>query len=103
MQRQGIPVEMKYGGRLAVDAALEKSRFLDLVAYRGSSIDPLQLFISAGLTSIHTYVTGGAGTVLANVRQVPLPAKEKVFEIASAMRASGFRFPSRPESRSSTL
>ncbi|EJG06407.1 protein of unknown function DUF128 [Methanofollis liminatans DSM 4140] len=93
MQRQGIPVEMKYGGRLAVDAALEKSRFLDLVAYRGSSIDPLQLFISAGLTSIHTYVTGGAGTVLANVRQVPLPAKEKVFEIASAMRASGFRFP----------
>jgi len=92
MQRQGIPVEMKYGGRLAAESD-GVSNFLDLVAYRGSSIDPLQLFISAGLTSIHEYVTGGAGTVLANVRQVPLPAREKVFEIASAMQTSGFRFP----------
>ncbi|MDK2975255.1 MAG: HTH-type transcriptional regulator, global nitrogen regulator NrpRI [Methanofollis sp.] len=92
MQRQGIPVEMKYGGRLAVERD-GASSFLDLVAYRGSSIDPLQLFISAGLTSIQTYVAGGAGTVLANVRRVPLPAREQVFEIAAAMQASGFRFP----------
>ncbi|TAJ45277.1 DUF128 domain-containing protein [Methanofollis fontis] len=92
LQRQGIPVEMKYGGRITIKGE-ETPSFADLVAYRGSSIDPLQLFISAGLTSIHDYVTTGTGTVLANVRQVPLPARKSVEEIAAAMREEGFIFP----------
>lgn len=91
-QRQGIPVEMKYGGRIAIGTG-EPPRFLDLIAYRGTSIDPLQLFIAAGLTSVHAYVAAGAGIALANVRQVPLPAREKVEEIVAAMRSAGFVFP----------
>ncbi|QSZ67153.1 DUF128 domain-containing protein [Methanofollis aquaemaris] len=92
LQRLGVPVEMKYGGRLAVRDG-RPARFTDLVSYRGTSIDPLQLFISAGLTSIREYVTTGTGTALANVRKVPLPAQEYVEEIAGAMRSAGFLFP----------
>lgn len=91
-QRQGIPVEMKYGGRIAITPG-EPTRFLDLIAYRGTSIDPLQLFIAAGLTSVHAYVTTGDGIALANIRQVPLPAQKKVEEIVAAMRSVGFVFP----------
>ncbi|WP_298669625.1 DUF128 domain-containing protein [uncultured Methanofollis sp.] len=91
-QRQGIPVEMKYGGRIAIKKH-EQPRFLDLIAYRGTSIDPLQLFIAAGLTAVHAYVTTGDGVTLANIRQVPLPAEDKVREIVQAMRSVGFVFP----------
>lgn len=91
-QRQGIPVEMKYGGRIAIRKK-EPPCFLDLIAYRGTSIDPLQLFIASGLTSLHNYVTTGDGVVLANIRQVPLRARDKVEEIAATMRSAGFVFP----------
>jgi len=50
-QRNGIPVKMAYGGRLEIEQGTPK-QFKDLIGYRGTTIDPLELFISSGLTSI---------------------------------------------------
>ena len=50
-QRNGVPVKMAYGGRLEIEQGIPK-RFKDLIGYRGTTIDPLELFISSGLTSI---------------------------------------------------
>ena len=61
---------MAYGGRLSIENGTPTS-FLDLIGYRGTTIDPLQLFVSAGLTSIRTLVRTKAGIGLANVREVP--------------------------------
>jgi len=91
-QSRGIPVRMAYGGRLAVEHG-EPIRFIDLIGYRGTTIDPLQLFISAGLTSVSAMVKSGRGTALANVREVPAPAEGKVRETIAQMRKSGFVFP----------
>jgi repressor of nif and glnA expression len=91
-QRRGIPVRMAYGGRLAVENG-SPVEFRDLIGYRGSTIDPLQLFISAGLTSLSAYVDSGTGIALANVREVPAAAEPQVKEIISQMQGAGFVFP----------
>jgi len=91
-QNRGIPVHMAYGGRLSVEHG-EPIRFVDLIGYRGTTIDPLQLFISAGLTSVSSMIRNGTGTALANVREVPGAAEGQVRETVAQMRKSGFVFP----------
>ncbi|MDD1712765.1 MAG: NrpR regulatory domain-containing protein [Methanoregulaceae archaeon] len=92
LQRRGVPVRMAYGGRLAIEGG-EPLQFLDLIGYRGTTIDPLQLFISAGLTSISTMMETSNGTVLANVREVPVAAGPQVKELSAQMRSCGFEYP----------
>lgn len=91
-QRNGIPVRMAFGGRLEIENELPM-RFKDLIGYRGTTIDPLELFISAGLTSISSYAKSKTGIVLANVREVPSAAKARVEETIRLMNKCGFIFP----------
>jgi repressor of nif and glnA expression len=91
-QRNRIPVRMAYGGRLEINGDTPQ-RFVDLIGYRGTTIDPLELFISSGLTSISRYCTTRSGITLANVREVPASAEENVKETIHAMRECGFVFP----------
>jgi repressor of nif and glnA expression len=91
-QRKGIPVKMAYGGRLKIENNIFKE-FNDLIGYRGTTIDPLELFISAGLTSIHSYTISRTGIALANVREVPTASEEQVNETIRLMNGCGFIFP----------
>ncbi len=91
-QRNGIPVRMAYGGRLAIQDRVPVE-FVDLIGYRGTTVDPLNLFIAAGLTSIHQMATTGSGIAVANVREVPTASGAQVEEIAAAMRNWGFVLP----------
>jgi repressor of nif and glnA expression len=92
LQRMGIPVRMAFGGTLSQNGRKVQG-FAHLIGYRGTTIDPLQLFISAGLTSILSVTEGGTGMALANVREVPVGARHQVEEMISRMRDSGFFFP----------
>ena len=67
--------------------------FQDLIGYKGTTVDPLLLFINAGMTSIGSVIKTGKGTVLANVREVPETAENSINEILASMRRSGFIFP----------
>jgi hypothetical protein len=91
-QRNGIPVKMAYGGRLEMEENAPLG-FRDLIGYRGTTIDPLELFISSGLTSIHAFTKTKTGIALANVREVPGSAKEAVEETIHHMNDCGFIFP----------
>jgi repressor of nif and glnA expression len=91
-QRQGIPVKMAFGGRLEIEQETPR-QFRDLIAYRGTTIDPLELFISSGLTSISAFVRSRTGITLANVREVPSTAQKQVEETIHLMNACGFVFP----------
>ena len=91
-QRNGIPVRMAYGGRLAIEERTPVE-FIDLIGYRGTTVDPLNLFISAGLTSIHQMATTGTGIAVANVREVPAASRDRVEDITAAMRSWGFVLP----------
>jgi repressor of nif and glnA expression len=91
-QRNGIPVKMAYGGRLEIADGAPK-RFVDLIGYRGTTIDPLELFISSGLTSINSYCRTKSGIALANVREVPSSALHQVKDTIGQMKKCGFIFP----------
>jgi hypothetical protein len=91
-QRKGIPVKMAFGGRLEIEQGIPK-QFRDLIGYRGTTIDPLELFISSGLTSIAGFARSKTGIALANVREVPIAAKEPVKETIRLMNSCGFVFP----------
>jgi HTH-type transcriptional regulator, global nitrogen regulator NrpRI len=91
-QRKGIPVKMAFGGRLEIENGVPR-RFRDLIGYRGTTIDPLELFISAGLTSISGFTRSRTGIALANVREVPCSANELVGETIRLMNECGFVFP----------
>jgi len=91
-QRKGIPVKMAFGGRLELKDGTPKG-FRDLIGYRGTTIDPLELFISSGLTSITRYTQSKTGIALANVREVPCSARAPVEETIRLMNSCGFVFP----------
>ena len=91
-QRKGIPVKMAFGGRLEIENGTPK-RFRDLIGYRGTTIDPLELFISSGLTSISSFARSKSGITLANVREVPCAAKNQAEETINLMNKCGFVFP----------
>jgi len=92
LQKMGIPTRLEYAGRIAVDED-GSAGFLDLIGYRGTSVDPLHLFISARLTSINRLVTTRAGVALANVRAVPAAARHRVETTVGLMEECGFTFP----------
>ena len=92
LQNNGIGVDIVYGGRFRITDNRPVC-FEDLIAYRGTTIDPLSLFINAGLTSVQRLVHTGSGVALANVRQVTVQAKERVEEIVDDMAACGFVRP----------
>ncbi len=92
LQKVGIPARLEYAGRIAFSES-GPPEFVDLIGYRGTTVDPLQLFISAGLTSINRLVATGCGIALANVREVPVAARSQVEETIELMKGCGFVFP----------
>ncbi len=92
LQKMGVPVRMAYGGVIDVEGGIPLG-FSNLIGYRGTTIDPLSLFISSKNTSIGQACSEKNGSFLANVRQVPEDAAEIVAEGSKMMRECGFLFP----------
>lgn len=92
LQNNGIGVDIVYGGRFRISDNTPVC-FEDLIGYRGTTIDPLSLFINAGLTSIQSLVRTGSGVALANVREVTVQAKDRVDRIVDEMAECGFVRP----------
>ena len=83
--KAGIPRDSKFGGVLQIreDRPL---RFVDLLCYSGSSLDPSEAFIKAKRTEVRGWVKEGQGKVLANFREIPSPAKPLAQEVAGQLK-----------------
>jgi len=55
--------------------------FTDLIAYSGSSLDPMKVFMARRMTRIWDAVDTGRGRVLANVREIPIAAQSQGIEL----------------------
>lgn len=78
--KAGIPVEYKFGGILQIKNR-KPLRFVELILYSGSSLDPAELYIASKMTSVGQVARKGEGRILANFREIPAmcqPAAEKV-------------------------
>ena len=76
----GIPMDSRFAGVLQIRNN-RPLRFVDLIYYSGSTVDPSEVFIRAGMTNVWGVVREGGGKVLANFRKLParcLPLAEEV-------------------------
>lgn len=68
--KEGIPMDSRFGGLLQMSHG-QPWRFTDLIQYSGSSLDPSEIFILSGMTSVNQAVAYGEGKILANFREIP--------------------------------
>jgi len=78
--KAGIPMDSKFGGILQIKNH-KPLRFVELIQYSGSSLDPSEIYITSKMTSVGQVAKKGEGRILANFREIPAicqPLVEKV-------------------------
>lgn len=75
--KRGVPVVSRFGGLLEIRDG-EPVRFVQLIDYAGTTADPLEIYIRAGLTSVQRAAETGNGIVGASFREVPAMALDAV-------------------------
>jgi hypothetical protein len=86
--KMGVPMDSKFGGILQVRNG-KPLRFVELIHYAGSSLDPSEAFIRAKMTSVREVVKTGEGKMLANFREIPLICSEIVKNVLVKLRQAG--------------
>lgn len=75
--KAGIPVRHTCGGIIQVHDK-KPLRFTEILRYDATTMDPLDVFMSQEMTSVLEMISTGSGKVLANVREVPMVAKDHI-------------------------
>ncbi|UCB42290.1 MAG: DUF128 domain-containing protein [Dehalococcoidales bacterium] len=86
--KAGIPVVSQFGGVLEVKNS-KPERFIAVINYAGTSIDPSEQYIHAGMTSVGETARTGSGRILANLREMPAPARSLAVEKIAALKEAG--------------
>jgi hypothetical protein len=86
--KAGVPIESRFGGVLEIKNSRPK-RFVAIVNYSGTSLDPSEQYIRAKMTNIREAARSGTGMILANFREVPAPARPIVEETITALKQAG--------------
>jgi repressor of nif and glnA expression len=86
--KAGIPMDSKFGGLLQIRNH-KRFRFVELINYAGSSLDPSGIFITSRMTSVRQVVREGEGKVLANFREIPALCRPVAEEVISGLREAG--------------
>ncbi len=86
--KAGIPIESRFGGILEIKDRLPR-RFVALISYAGTSLDPSEQYILARMTSVSAVVHNNNGKILANFREIPAPARSLVVEKLEQLELAG--------------
>lgn len=88
--KAGIPTEYKFGGILEIKNR-EPNHFVAVLDYSSTSLDPSELFIRAGMTSVREVVKTGNGKVIGVFRTIPTPARSIVEKKIAVLRKAGIK------------
>ena len=86
--KAGVPTEYRFGGVLEVRNSKPR-RFVAIINYAGTSLDPSEQFIRARMTSVGEASKTGNGKILGVFRTIPAPAKEVVEEKIAMLKEAG--------------
>jgi len=86
--KAGIPTEYKFGGILEA-RNFRPRRFIAIIDYAGTSLDPSEQFIRARMTSVGEAAKTGNGKVLGVFRTMPAPAKNIIEEKIAMLKEVG--------------
>ncbi len=84
----GVPTDSRFGGVLQMRNN-QPLRFANLIYYSGSTLDPSEVFIRAGMTDIQGVVRNGEGKILANFREIPAQCQPLVEKVTNQLKGVG--------------
>lgn len=87
LTKNGISAVPRYGGILETD--LKEPRFIELTAYSGSSLDPHEIYLSKGMTSVLDSING-KGRILASLREIPYISRPDALDTIEEIGEAGF-------------
>jgi hypothetical protein len=79
--KYGIPANSRFGGLLEIKDR-KPTRFVEIIMYDGTSLDPLEIFIRSGMTDYLGAVTTGSGRIGASFREFPAESRSMVEDLA---------------------
>lgn len=88
--KAGIPMTSRFGGVLEIVDS-KPARFLSLISYEGSSLDPHEVFIRSKMTSVMDAVKKGSGKILVSFREIPVVCLDRAKEIAEELSKKAIR------------
>lgn len=86
--KAGVPIDSRFGGILQIRNR-QPLRFVELIHYAGSSLDPSEVFIRARMTSVRDVATSGNGKILANFREIPALCRPIAEEVVTKLKEAG--------------
>lgn len=88
--KAGIPTESRFGGVLEVRDSKPR-RFVAIINYAGTSLDPSEQYIRAKMTSVSEAARTGNGKILANFREIPAPARSIAQGVIDSLKEAGIK------------
>lgn len=86
--RYGIPTVSRFAGLLKIRGK-KPSRFVEMITYDASSLDPLEVFVGSGMTDHIGATTSGDGLIGASFREFPAVSRNLVIEFARRLEEVG--------------
>ena len=86
--KAGVPIDSKFGGILQIRNR-NPLRFIEIIHYAGSSLDPTEIFIRANMTSVAEAAKDGNGEILANYLEIPAICRPLAEEVAAKLKDTG--------------
>lgn len=86
--KHGIPTHSRFGGLIELRHG-QALRFVELIHYDGTSIDPLEAFIRSGMTDYRGAVASGCGRIGASFRELPAQSRDLVQSLCDDMADIG--------------
>lgn len=86
--KSGVPIESRFGGVLEIKDSKPR-RFVAIINYGGTSLDPSEQYIRARMTSVGEAARSGNGRILANFREIPAPSRAVVEEVIAKLKDAG--------------
>ncbi len=86
--KHGIPTTSRFGGLLELRSG-NPTRFVEIIYYDGTTIDPLEVFIRSGMTDYLGAIRDGNGLIGASFRELPGDCREVVMNLSARLTAIG--------------
>lgn len=86
--KAGIPTNSRFGGVLEIRDSKPR-RFVAIINYAGTSLDPSEQYIRAKMTTVGEAARTGQGKILANFREIPAPSRALAQEVIASLKEAG--------------
>ncbi|MEK6775984.1 MAG: NrpR regulatory domain-containing protein [bacterium] len=85
---QGIPTHSSFGGLLELRDH-KPTRFVEIIKYDGTSLDPLEVFIRSGMTDYSGATETGNGRIGVGFREVPADSRDSILALMQKLKDVG--------------